>query len=67
MWCCADDDRQTMCDRYCGLCLVRNDAGPIGTGEVHLAYCTAVNYTLAYPRVVHPTKAKTAVAQAASP
>jgi len=54
MWCSADDDRQTMRDRFSNMCLVRNNASPIGAGEVHLAYFTAMNYTLAYPRVVHP-------------
>ena len=46
--------QDTMRDRFSNMCLVRNDASPIGAGEVHLAYFTALNYTLAYPRVVHP-------------
>jgi uncharacterized RDD family membrane protein YckC len=54
IWCGIDDDRQTMRDRFSNMCLVRNDATPIGTGEVHLAYFTAFGYALAYPHVVHP-------------
>jgi hypothetical protein len=65
MWCSADDDRQTMRDRFSGMCLVRNDATPIGTGEIHLAYFTALIYTLAYPRVVHPKPTEAAVVQSA--
>lgn len=57
MWCSADDDRQTMRDRFSNMCLVKHDASPIGTGEVHLAYFNALGYTLAYPRVVHPKPA----------
>lgn len=57
LWCSADPDRQSMRDRFTYMCVVRNRAMPIGTGEVHLAYFTAVGYTLAYPRVVHPKTA----------
>ena len=57
MWCSADDDRQTMRDRFSGMCLVRNDATPVGAGEIHLAYFTALTYTLAYQRVVHRQRA----------
>jgi uncharacterized RDD family membrane protein YckC len=54
IWCGIDDDRQTMRDRFTSMCLVRNRADPLGTGEVHLAYFNAFGYTLAYPHVVHP-------------
>lgn len=54
LWCSTDVDRQSMRDRFTYICLVRNHASPVGTGEVHLAYFTALGYTLAYPRVVHP-------------
>ena len=54
IWCSLDDDRQTMRDRFSGMCLVRNNAEPIGTGEVHLAYLNTLGYNFAYPRVVHP-------------
>jgi uncharacterized RDD family membrane protein YckC len=54
IWCGIDDDRQTMRDRFSNMCLVRSNAEPIGTGEVHLAYLYAFGYSLAYPRVVHP-------------
>jgi uncharacterized RDD family membrane protein YckC len=57
IWCGVDDDRQTMRDRFTSMCLVRNRADPIGTGEVHLAYFNAFGYTLAYPHVVHPKTA----------
>ena len=43
-----------MRDRLTNMCLVRNRADPIGTGEVLLAYFTAFGYTLAYPHVIHP-------------
>jgi uncharacterized RDD family membrane protein YckC len=54
IWCTIDDDRQTMRDRFTCMCLVKNHATPIGTGEVHLAYINALSYSLAFPRVVHP-------------
>jgi uncharacterized RDD family membrane protein YckC len=54
IWCGIDDDRQTMRDRYSYMCLVKNSAQPIGTGEIHVAYCYAMGYNFAYPRVVHP-------------
>lgn len=54
IWCGIDDDRQTMRDRYTLMCLVRNNAAPVGTGEIHLAYFNAFGYNLVYPRVVHP-------------
>ncbi|MFT5528174.1 MAG: putative RDD family membrane protein YckC [Pirellulaceae bacterium] len=53
VWVAIDVDRQTVRDRYTSMCLVRNDANPIGTGEVHLAYFNAGGYSLAYPHVVH--------------
>ncbi len=54
IWCGIDDDRQTMRDRFSNMCLVKNDADPIGNGEVHLAYFNAFSYSLAFPHVVHP-------------
>ncbi len=54
VWCGIDDDRQTLRDRFANMCLVRNNAEPIGTGEVHLAYFFAWGYRLKFPRVVHP-------------
>ncbi|MEO8498066.1 MAG: RDD family protein [Planctomycetota bacterium] len=57
IWCGIDDDQQTMRDRFTYMCLVRNGAEPIGTGEVHLAYVNAFGYTLALPHVVHPKTA----------
>ncbi len=54
IWCGIDDDRQTMRDRFSNMCLIRNNAEPIGTGEIHLAYFNAFGYNLMYPRVVHP-------------
>lgn len=54
IWCGIDDDRQSIRDRIANTCLVKNDATPIGTGEVHLAYFFSFAYTLAYSRVVHP-------------
>ena len=57
IWCGIDDDRQTMRDRFTYMCLVKNDAEPIGTGEVHLAYFNAFGYALTLPHVVHPKTA----------
>jgi uncharacterized RDD family membrane protein YckC len=54
IWCGIDDDRQTIRDRFTSMCLVRNHASPIGSGEIHLAYFNAFGYSLAYPHVVHP-------------
>lgn len=54
IWCGIDDDRQTIRDRFTNMCLVKNDAEPIGTGEVHLAYFNAFGYTFAFPHVCHP-------------
>jgi uncharacterized RDD family membrane protein YckC len=52
-WCASDDDRQTLRDRFAGTCVIRNDARPVGTGEVHLTRFNALGYALAYPAVVH--------------
>lgn len=54
IWCSIDEDKQTMRDRFTNMCLVRNDAQPIGSGEVHLTYLNAFGYSLQYPRVVKP-------------
>jgi len=54
IWCGVDEDRQTLRDRYSGMCLVRQGAKPLGKGEVHLAYFDAFGYNLMYARVVHP-------------
>ena len=43
-----------MRDRFSMMCLVRNGAEPIGEGQIHLAYYTAMGYSLTLPRVVHP-------------
>lgn len=58
IWCGIDDDRQTMRDRFSNMCLVRNHANPIGSGEVHLAHFNAFGYALRYPHVVHPKPTK---------
>ena len=57
IWSGIDDDRQTMRDRYSYMCLVKNAAHPIGTGEIHVAYVYAIGYNFAYPHVVHPKTA----------
>ena len=54
IWCGIDDDRQTIRDRFSNMCLVKNDAEPIGKGEIHLAYFNAFGYALTFPHVVHP-------------
>jgi uncharacterized RDD family membrane protein YckC len=54
VWCGVDDDRQSLRDRYTYMCLVRNAAEPIGTGEIHLAYFDGFGYNLTFPCVVHP-------------
>lgn len=54
LWSGLDGDRQTLRDRFAGTCLINNDARPIGTGEIHLAYYDIGSFNLAYPRVVHP-------------
>ena len=53
-WCSIDYDRQSIRDRITNTCLVKNDATPIGTGEVHFAYYFSFGYMLAYSHVVHP-------------
>lgn len=57
IWCGIDEDSQTIRDRFSNMCLVKNDAAPIGTGEVHLAYFNAFGYTFTFPHVVHPKSA----------
>lgn len=57
IWCSVDDERQTLCDRFASICLVKSNAQPIGTGEVHLVYYNALGWTFAYPYVVHPNPA----------
>ncbi|MFK7778755.1 MAG: RDD family protein [Gimesia sp.] len=52
MWSATDDDRQTMRDRFAGTCVVKNNAEPMGTAEIHMTYYSAVGYNLMYPRVM---------------
>jgi uncharacterized RDD family membrane protein YckC len=54
LWCSIDYDRQSIRDRITNTCLVKNDATPIGTGEVHLAYFFSFCCTLMFSHVVHP-------------
>lgn len=54
LWCTVDSDRQSIRDRIANTCLVKNNATPIGTGEVHLAYYFSLGYMLTYSHVVHP-------------
>ena len=54
IWCGIDEDRQTLRDRYTSMCVVHNDAVPVGTGEIHLTYFTAFGYAYFYPHVVRP-------------
>lgn len=53
VWCGIDQDRQTLRDRFSGICVVRSSARPIGEGPIHLAYYDAMGYNLNLPRVVH--------------
>jgi uncharacterized RDD family membrane protein YckC len=53
IWAGADQDRQTIRDRFAGTCVVRHKAEPAGCGEIHLAYFTGGGYALVYPRVIH--------------
>ena len=64
-WCAADDDRQTLRDRYAGTCVIREGAVPLGTGEIHLTRFSALGYALAYPVVVHRHEAEPSPAVAA--
>lgn len=59
MWSAADDDRQTMRDRFSGTCVIKNNAEPLGTAEIHMTYNTAVGYNLMYPRVTRFTSEET--------
>ena len=54
LWCGVDGDRQSIRDRIANTCLVKNNAMPVGTGEIHLAHYFAFGYLLAYSHVVHP-------------
>lgn len=54
LWCGVDGDRQSIRDRIANTCLVKNNAIPVGTGEVHLAHYFALGYMLVYSHVVHP-------------
>lgn len=51
LWLSVDTEHQTLRDCYSGTCVIRNDAQPIGTGPITLAYYTALTWTLTYPRV----------------
>jgi uncharacterized RDD family membrane protein YckC len=59
LWCSVDCDRQSLRDRITNICLVKNHAMPIGTGEVHTAYYFSCGYTFAYSHVVHPKSVDT--------
>lgn len=59
LWCRVDYDRQSIRDRLTNTCLVKHDATPVGTGEVHMAYYFSCGYTLAYSHVVHPKSVDT--------
>ena len=52
MWVATDDDRQTLRDRFAGTCVVKNNAEPMGTAEIHMTYYSALGYNLMYPRVM---------------
>jgi uncharacterized RDD family membrane protein YckC len=54
LWCGIDDDRQTLRDRFAETCLINENATPIGTGEIHLAYFDIGTLNLYYARVTHP-------------
>jgi uncharacterized RDD family membrane protein YckC len=54
MWSGIDDDRQTLRDRFAETCLINENATPIGTGEIHLAYFDIGTLNLYYARVTHP-------------
>ena len=54
MWSGIDDDRQTLRDRFAETCLIKEDATPIGEGEIHLAYFDIGVFNLYYARVTHP-------------
>jgi uncharacterized RDD family membrane protein YckC len=54
LWCGIDDDRQTLRDRFAETCLINENATPIGTGEIHLAYFDIGTFNLYYARVTHP-------------
>ncbi len=53
IWCGIDQDRQTLRDRYSGVCVIRSDARRVGTGPIHLAYYDAMGFDLMLARVVH--------------
>jgi len=55
-WAGTDEDRQTLRDRFAGTCVVKNNAEPIGTGDIHLCYYTAMAMSLMYPAVIRPAK-----------
>jgi len=51
LWVGLDDDNQTLRDRYSGTMVIKNDAIPLGEGEIHMAKFYALGFTLFYPRV----------------
>jgi len=53
-WSGVDDDRQTLCDRFAGTCVVKSASEPSGSAEIHLAYYTACGFVFVYPRVMRP-------------
>ena len=52
MWLGADTEQQSLRDCFCGTCVIRHNAEPIGKGPIHLACYTAMGMTPMYPRVV---------------
>lgn len=66
VWVAADEDSQTLRDRFAGTYVIRRHAQPIGRGSIHLAYYHLLTFTLAYPRVIHRAAHAAQPANAAS-
>jgi uncharacterized RDD family membrane protein YckC len=54
IWCGIDQDRQTLRDCYTSMQVLRNDAVPIGSGQIHLTHFFALGFAFNYPRVSRP-------------
>ncbi len=53
LWTTIDDESQSLRDRFAGTYVVKHKAQPVGSGEVHIARCTALGYNFAYEHVTH--------------
>ena len=59
-WVSADDQRQTLRDRFAGTCVVKHSAEPIGAAEIKFVFFSAMGLSLMYQQVTAPKVAEEA-------